>query len=146
MRSKWQFVPGFCSCFYVYFSKAHPWNMRYSARIKHQRDVTNMGTRKPHSSRKIKSLVDLEKILTSSPHHPSNIYEARFNPRVMICSLDLGSFDYTSPLPPPFLPMTLAYPNLNCNQVSYFPFILKEKRYDIPWLTKFYNSVKYILS
>ena len=88
--------------------------MRYSARIKHQRDIANMGTSKPHSSRKIKSLVDLEKKLTSSPHHPSNIYEARFNPRAMICSLDLGSFDYNSPplttnppSCPPLLPMTL---------------------------------------
>ena len=34
MRSKLQFAPGFVFCFYVYFSKAHPWNMRYSARIK----------------------------------------------------------------------------------------------------------------
>ena len=138
MRSKLQFAPGFVFCFYVYFSKAHPWNMRYSARIKHQRNTANMGTSKPHSSRKIKSLVDLEKKLTSSPHHPSNIYEARFNPRAMICSLDLGSFDYTSPPLPTNPPSPHdSYPNLNCNQVSYFPFILKEKCYDIPWLNKF---------
>lgn len=94
----------------------------------------------PRTSRKINSLVDLEKKLTSSPHHPSNIYEARFNPRAMICSLDLGSFDYTSPpLPtnPPFSQWLLPIPILTATKFPIFHSFKKEKCYDIPWLNKF---------
>ena len=114
--------------------------MRYSARIKHQRDITNMGIIKTHSSRKIKSLVDLEK---NKLHRL--IIQVTFMKQGLTHALWFALLIWEVLITPHPLPPSPhdSYPNLNCNQVSYFPFILKERCNDIPWLTKFENSVKF---